>query len=307
MIKPVMLRAVFFCSILLLTNPCIDVRAQIVNPIYQKTIANADGAGSDDHGYSIDYTSDGGYVIAGKTRDQFSGVGAYLVKISSAGEVEWTQVYGDEDDEYVTSVKQTPDGGYIMAGRRSMTNGSTVHQDCWLLRTNAAGGEVWNRIYGDLAEDIGHDVDLVEDNGVNFKDDGFIMTGKIRDPNTIPLWPFIPNDAAALIRVDNIGFTTWFRGLDYPDRNDVGYSVLQSDDGIIPDGIQDNGFKIAGKTEISTAVTAGPSDFLLISADIFGNGIAGFAYGGPTSTEEAYSIDQCFDYSRNRASRAVMF
>jgi len=70
---------------------------------------------------SLDLTDDGGFVIAGQGRDR-NGTGAqtfYVAKFNSAYEKEWVFTdgwLGHTDIAY--SIKQTTDGGYIVAGER---------------------------------------------------------------------------------------------------------------------------------------------------------------------------------------------
>mgnify|MGYP001431637269 CR=1 FL=1 len=45
-----------------------------------------------------------------------SGAGAadgYLIKTDSSGNEEWSQTYGESDDETIQSVIESSDGGYI--------------------------------------------------------------------------------------------------------------------------------------------------------------------------------------------------
>jgi len=105
-----------------------------------KTDANGDtlwtrtyGGSAGDIGYSVQQTSDGGYVIAGYT-DSF-GAGSkdfYLVKTDGNGDTLWTRTYGGSDWEYGHSVQQTSDGGYIVAG--ATYSFGAGGDDFWLLK-----------------------------------------------------------------------------------------------------------------------------------------------------------------------------
>jgi hypothetical protein len=71
-----------------------------------------------DHGYSVQQTSDGGYIIAGETWPSGGGgYDVYLLKTDSSGDTLWTRIYGGVcGDDYGYSVQQTSDGAYIIAG-----------------------------------------------------------------------------------------------------------------------------------------------------------------------------------------------
>ena len=75
------------------------------------------GGESDDWGYSLIQTSDGGYAVAGGT-ESFGAGGddVYVVKLDANGNLQWTKTIGGPDDESGKSLIQTSDGGYAIAG-----------------------------------------------------------------------------------------------------------------------------------------------------------------------------------------------
>ena len=69
---------------------------------------------------SIQETSDGGYVVTGSTH--FYGaedVDGWFFKLDSAGDIEWQKTYGEDDADFdiASSIRETSDGGYIVAGK----------------------------------------------------------------------------------------------------------------------------------------------------------------------------------------------
>jgi len=83
------------------------------NVLWTKTI----GVSSWDFATSITQSSDGGYVVAGYT----SSFGAgdrdfYVVKLDSSGNVVWTKTIGGSLTDVATSIIQSSDGGYVVAG-----------------------------------------------------------------------------------------------------------------------------------------------------------------------------------------------
>jgi PKD repeat protein len=86
--------------------------------------------------------SDGSYVVSGgKTND------ALLVRLNSSGNVIWEKTYNIIETEWFSSIKQTGDGGFIMAGSVS-TSTPYPNQDGLLLKTDASGNELWHKTFG---------------------------------------------------------------------------------------------------------------------------------------------------------------
>ena len=64
------------------------------------------------YGYSVQETSDGGYIICGIRFQQ-----GFVIKTDLYGDTIWTKSYEMGENSYLYSTKQTIDGGYIFGGR----------------------------------------------------------------------------------------------------------------------------------------------------------------------------------------------
>jgi hypothetical protein len=99
-----------------------------------------------DEGYSICATSDGHYVIAGRTDSYGSGFNdLYLLKIDTAGDTVWARVYGDTLYEWGQSVCETDDGNYGICGAKW---GDSDNLDIYVLKVDPAGNLVWGNTFG---------------------------------------------------------------------------------------------------------------------------------------------------------------
>jgi hypothetical protein len=97
--------------------------------------------------------SDGGYAFAGSTCTFGAGNhDSWLVKTDSSGNMEWNQTYGGTDADGTTSLIQTEDGGYILAGSTKSFGAGDF--DSWLIKTDGAGNMQWNQTYGGRGTDI---------------------------------------------------------------------------------------------------------------------------------------------------------
>jgi len=114
--------------------------------------------GSDSAG-SIEQTSDGGYIISGLAAGGVNGIDYRILKLNSAGTVEWDKLYGGSGSDYINYTMQTADGGYIVTGYSNssasgnVTGTSHGEEDIWVIKLNSLGNIQWQRLYGGTGYD----------------------------------------------------------------------------------------------------------------------------------------------------------
>ena len=102
------------------------------NVTWQKTY----GGSGEDYANSIQQTSDGGYIVAGQTYSfRASGFDAWVLKLDSSGNITWQKTSGGSSWDTANSVKQTSDGGYIVAGFTDSFG--SVWYDIWVLKLDS--------------------------------------------------------------------------------------------------------------------------------------------------------------------------
>jgi subtilisin family serine protease len=212
-------------------------------------------AGYDDVGYSLIQTSDGGYIFAGYSDSYTSGAYDFLVyKLTNKGVVEWRRNYGGIRDDYCYCIRQTSDGGYVMAGAtESFTNGGA---DFLVFKLNSSGNKVWRKNFGGALDDRAYCVRETPDGG-------FLVLGETRS---------FTNGGVDFLayKLDSAGEKVWrknFGGMD----DDVGTSACCTSDG---------GYILFGDT---ASFCTGPSDFLVYKIDADGNKLWRYNFGGPGS------------------------
>ncbi|MBL7942421.1 MAG: hypothetical protein JNM00_06630, partial [Flavobacteriales bacterium] len=128
--------------------------------------------GNLDYGNALQMTNDGGFIIAGRT---FTGTVNYddvlLMKVGADGSFEWAKAYGGGEQDQANAVRQTSDGGFIVAGYT--TSYGAGLPDIYLVKTSANGDLEWTKTYGGTVTDEAYDVWQNEDGG-------YIVAGSVR-------------------------------------------------------------------------------------------------------------------------------
>jgi len=122
------------------------------------------GGTGDDRGFSLIQTSDGGYAIAGLTNSFGAGwADVYVVKLDANGNLQWTKTIGGEYFDGGSSLIQTADGGYAIAGHtRSFGAGG---DDVYVVKLDANGNLQWTKTIGGKNDDAGYSLIQTSDGG----------------------------------------------------------------------------------------------------------------------------------------------
>ena len=88
-----------------------------------------------------------------------------MIKTDAAGNFEWDNTFGGGAWDEGRSVQPTADGGYIIAGMTRSSLFGAVWEDAWLIKTDAAGQEEWNKDFGGETFDFGYSVVQTIDGG----------------------------------------------------------------------------------------------------------------------------------------------
>ncbi len=231
------------------------------NEVWNKTFGGSD----DDQGVSVHQTSDSGYIIAGSTRSYGSGGSdGWLIKTDSNGNEDWNKTFGDSiGGEYLMSVQQTDDGGYIVTGRNYLDN-SWTSSNVLVIKTDSNGETQWNKpfIGGSYLDSCLWIQQTI--------DGGYILTGQSQ------IYSSDEEEDLSLIKIDSNGNEEWSKYFGEQDSFDSGTSVEQT---------QDGGFIVTGFIS---------NDAVLIKTDIYGNTEWSVMFGG-TDIDEGFEVHQTSD------------
>jgi uncharacterized delta-60 repeat protein/uncharacterized repeat protein (TIGR02543 family) len=127
------------------------------------------GGSYHDCAYSIQQTSDGGYIVAGYNSSFVAGNSDFWVlKLSSTGTIDWQRIYRGSYREMARCIQQTSDGGYIIAGGTESFGAGRY--DAWVLKLSSTGTIDWQRTYGGSGNDYAYSIQQTSDGG-------YIVTG----------------------------------------------------------------------------------------------------------------------------------
>ena len=157
------------------------------NKLWDKTFETT---GYDIIGYSMQQSSDDGFIFVGSTSDK----NLWLVKMDSRGNEQWNRTISGSKYARVGYILQISDGGYIIVGSTLVIGNS----DAWIIRIDSNGTEMWNKTFGGNGYDC---VSYIQQT----LDGGYIISGVTNSYYTGQLepWqrPHAPEDAW-LIKLD---------------------------------------------------------------------------------------------------------
>ena len=139
------------------------------------------GGTSSDWALSTQPTPDGGCIVAGfanSTNGDVTGNhgngDAWVVKLSSTGSLQWQKSLGGTGEDMADSIQPTPDGGYIMAGYTTSSNGDVTGnhggRDAWVVKLSSTGNLQWQKCLGGTSREDNSSIQPTSDGG-------YIMAG----------------------------------------------------------------------------------------------------------------------------------
>ncbi|MEO6455072.1 MAG: hypothetical protein ABIN97_13415 [Ginsengibacter sp.] len=267
-----------------------------LDPLGNITWQNSFGGSLGDMAYDIHQTNDGGYIVAGST-SSFDGdvsgrhgVGSsgwqydyWVVKLNSTGIIQWQKCLGGSDNDYTYSIKQTNDGGYIVAGGSDSNDGDVSGNhgsgDCWIVKLNNIGVIQWQICMGGSSGDRSESIEQTVDGGYIFT--GFTQSndGDVTGHHSnIDYW---------VVKLDGRGSIQWQKTLG-GSLMDYARSIAQT---------TDSGYIVAGHSDSfdgDVAGSHGSGDYWIVKLNSIGDFQWRKCLGG-TGRDWPYSIKETSD------------
>jgi len=263
------------------------VLAQITPAIdWQKCL----GGTGNEAAFSVEQTSDGGYISAGYSDSNDGDVSGnhgsndyWVMKLDANSNLEWQKSLGGSSIDQANSVKQTIDGGFVVAGYTYSTNddvtGNHGSSDYWVVKLGTAGDLIWQKTLGGSSDDGANSIQQTDDGG-------FIVAGYSSSNNddvsgNHGMWDYW------IVKLDSSGNLTWQKSLGGT-NNDVAYFIQQTDDG---------GYVISGYSESNDGDVAGNNgarDYWIVRLDTGGE-LVWQTHLGSSGYDEAFGVQQTSD------------
>jgi len=202
------------------------------------------GGSSWDYARSIQQTTDEGYIIAGTSESIDGDVSGnhnsfdyWIVKINSAGDIQWQKSLGGSLGEHPYSVQQAIDGCYIVSGTTVSIDGDVTGnngtKDFWVVKLDTIGEMIWEENYGGSLEDFSKSIQHTYDNG-------YVICGDSESYDMDVAENFGYSDYW-IVKIDSCGNIQWEKSIG-GSAGDVSNSIIQT---------TDNGYVIAGTSNSS--------------------------------------------------------
>jgi hypothetical protein len=256
---------------------CIALLACIGSPSLADTNLNGQGTailpatlqGMMGSGFSACALADGGYLFSSSIASEYVGSkDVLLIKTDAAGKILWQKKYGGTGDEEANKIRQTADGGFILAGSTTSFN---ENMDIYLLKLDASGTVQWARNFGGRTDNSV----ITNTTTTNTFDNGYRVS-------TLNSSKGLAKDYYDTFVLD--------KNEDSADKTTADISTLAEDAGFDVVASSDGGYVLTGYTQPS----GGSADIILLKVDH--RGVLQWARSlGGGSDDRASCLQECKD------------
>ncbi|MEO8066466.1 MAG: T9SS type A sorting domain-containing protein [Flavobacteriales bacterium] len=232
------------------------------------------GAVDNEQLYSVQQTSDGGYILGGysdsgisgdKTQASRGSSDYWIVKTDASGVQQWDARFGGTSVDQLTALQQTADGGYILGGFSFSNIGGDKTQvgrgqsDYWLVKTDGNGILQWDARFGGDSLDELHALQQTSDGGYILGGYSMSVIGGDQTHSRLggkDYW---------IVKTDPNGIQQWdsrFGGAQFDELNSI---METADNGFIM-----GGYSLSGASGNKTQPNKGSYDYWIVKADANG-------------------------------------
>jgi hypothetical protein len=261
---------------------------------------NTIGGNGYDELYSLQQTTDGGYILGGSSSSDISGdktelcIGTgsdyWIVKIDSFGNILWQNAIGGYLNDVLVSIQQTSDGGFILGGYSQSDVSGDKTENClglesyWIVKTDSVGNIQWQNTIGGNGYDKLCSIQQTTDGGFILGGSSTSdISGDKTENNLGSLYDFW------IVKTDSLGQILWQNTIGGI-NNDFLLSIKETTDGGFILGGSSNSNISGDKTENCL----GDEDYWIVKTDSLGNIQWQNTIGG-SQRDVMLNIQQTFD------------
>ena len=112
------------------------------------------GGSNNDSASGVVVASDGSIYVVGSTSSYGAGgIDAFLLKLSSSGQVQWYKTFGGANTDYFTKIILRPNGNLVATGSTEISSGQAR---TWLVETDLNGNVINNQTFGSTGASYGN-------------------------------------------------------------------------------------------------------------------------------------------------------
>ncbi len=240
-----------------------------------------------DQAFSIVQTPDSGFVVSGTSESNDGevsgnhafGLGDYwLLKLNSAGVLQWQKCYGGTSFDNGYQAINTSDGGFAFIGAGGSLDGDMNNlyggNDFWLVKTDDTGHIEFQKVFGGSTGDYGYSV-------VQANDGGYVMTGMTLS-NDIDVNGNHGGDDYWVVKCNDTGMFVWQTCLGSTGGDNARWITKSNDGGFVVVGS-------AGENDGNVTGFNGVYDYWAVKLDSLGGVVWQKCYGG-YNDDKAYSV-----------------
>ena len=251
------------------------------------------GGLSDDRVFRSRQAIDGGYILGGvsasgisgdKTEPCWGGFDYWIMKIDRAGNKSWDKRFGGTQDDLLSEIQQTREGGYILGGTSSSESGGDKTQnswggaDFWVVKIDSLGNKEWDKRFGGMQREALSALVETADGGYLLAGESSSDSGGNKTQASFGVYDFW------VLKIDSLGNDLWDAQYGGTGSESVN-AMIQTPDG---------GFVLAGSSSSGndgdkTQINQGGFDYWLVKIDSLGNKQWDKDYGG-TGDDYVYSL-----------------
>ncbi len=278
--------------LLFICSAAISLNAQVLMQ-WQKCF----GGSGDERASDIISTTDGGYAIIGSTSSNDGDVSGnhnisdsisdiWVIKIDSQANIQWQKCLGGSGYDVASSIIQTTDGGYAIAGGTRSNDGDVSgnhgYTDYWIVKLDSQGNIQWQKCFGGSNTDYAGSIEITDDGGYIVAGGSYSNDGEVYGSHgDLDIW---------VVKLDSLGNIQWQKCFGGSGKDGASDIICTTD----------GGYFIAGSTLSNDGDVSGNHSSNLdcwgVKLDSLGNIIWQKCLGG-TNDDCAYSIIQNNDDS----------